>query len=491
MVDDKQFIICDYPLKRDNWKYLLLDSGSYLNYQELLPIEKNTDNSIVLIGWAWQTDPNKRSPRELIECGTTDLDSLITEENYWCGRYAVIINDKLLLDATGMLGIFYSKNTISSSLKLICEIEKIQYKYPKLYHGLQPDFIPGRGTNATGVFRVLPSQILDIKKREVISRKILTNGVSEFSSDSERINQLVKLFICSLRNMEREFHGQKLCLALTGGRDSRTNLSLLMKAGVPFSTFTFNYAGISDGDTNIPTQIAEKLSLNHHFISGNKFINRKRANDYKKHCSGMAVDHDLEFWSQGHYDQLKRIYGDNLVVLRSSIWECVIDYFNDHAPQGGVHRANVNSVFKAAEYDQLLSSSLQDYLSYIDGDHLNEEWSLANRLYLELREGCWLSSIEQSYDVMDGITSIQPANSRIFLSILLGFKEQERHSKEHQEQIINICCPELVDIPYDGKIATFNSLKMKIDRTMDLVLKGLWCSRNWGLAKTIRYLSNK
>ena len=50
---------------------------------------------------------------------------------------------------------------------------------------------------------------------------------------------------------------------------------------------------------------------------------------------------------------------------------------------------------------------------------------------------------------MDGITSIQPCNCRLFLSLLIGFDQRERVAKTHEEKIVNKICPILKGIPYD------------------------------------------
>lgn len=73
-----------------------------------------------------------------------------------------------------------------------------------------------------------------------------------------------------------------------------------------------------------------------------------------------------------------------------------------------------------------------------------------NRFYWEQRCGSWLSAIEQSFDILEDCISLQPLNSRLLISLLLGFPKEERVAKEHEIKIISYACSKLKDIEFGG-----------------------------------------
>ena len=103
-------------------------------------------------------------------------------------------------------------------------------------------------------------------------------------------------------------------------------------------------------------------------------------------------------------------------------------------------------------------------------DKTNDWMTIWDRTYFDLRLGCWLSSVEQSCDIMDGMTFIQPCNSRILLSILLDFDRTDRVAKKHQEKIVRSLCPLIASIPYDYQYhRTFKLMKRAISKIIRTV----------------------
>lgn len=111
-----------------------------------------------------------------------------------------------------------------------------------------------------------------------------------------------------------------------------------------------------------------------------------------------------------------------------------------------------------------------EWYDCVGNDFVNKEISILNRTYLDLRAGCWLSSIEQSFDMMEHITSIQPCNCRLFLSILMGFERQDRAAKKHEEFIVQRVCPAISRIPYDYQFKERVKVQIRIRRKM----KKIW-----------------
>lgn len=395
------------------------------------------------------------------------------------------------MDMVGSLGVFYSETSVSSSLNVLCEFERRKVIYPKILHGIMPDFIPGADTEYVDIKRLLPSQIYDYINNRLINRPILPDGVITTVTEQKRTELLVDYFMTSLKNMESHFKGKSIWLALTGGRDSRTTLAFLEKANIQYSVFTLEYDNISTGDIVISKKLASILEKNYIYVNRKtKKYSASRKKDYKKQTAGMAVDEDVLFYVYGQYQHLQTLGNNEIVILRSGIWECVIEYFQKYIKED-ISIDNVTQLFRGIKYNKKYESSLRDWFNYIKNDKLNKEWNSINRIYIELRAGCWLSSIEQSFDMMDGIISVQPVNCRLFLSLLMGYNQDDRVEKVHQEKIINYICPDISEVPFGDSFLEDRIGKIHLKKIKSLIKKGCWCLANWGLNDTINYLRNK
>lgn len=62
MVNDKQFVISGLQISITDWQCILLANGYFLYYQKRLNVVANHNNSVVIIGDAWQTDPDRDEP---------------------------------------------------------------------------------------------------------------------------------------------------------------------------------------------------------------------------------------------------------------------------------------------------------------------------------------------------------------------------------------------------------------------------------------------
>lgn len=443
MINDRQFFIskgkkCFF----ENWERIALKNGYFLHYHQDLNIMYNVNHTI-LIGYAWQVDPNRKSPQEeLIEISNLENPShsqIYEMEKTWCGRYILIVNDWIYLDATGKLGVFYSNQTISSSLLVLCQVEGKDVIYPDIKKGESPDFYPGVGTPYKETSRLLPSQILCISEKKCRLRPLLVDELPNYKTEEQRIEEFSRYFIHSTNNMASLFKDYDIWLALTAGRDSRAVISMFEKSNLEYSTFTLWHDHISDADWKLPSKIAKQANRPHRYIPRiPQNFSQERFDNFRIHTAGMSIEEDWNFYTYNQYQQLKN--KKPIVILRSGVWGTVAKqedalYIEKNYPY----------VFKKKEF----LCSVNKWLEIIKEDTLNTNLSYTTRTFWELREGCWLSSVEQSFDMMEGIVSIQPLNSRLFLSILVGFKAEERFQKKHEEKIAAYNCPGLLKVPYD------------------------------------------
>lgn len=463
MVDDKQFYISQYKsICYPNWNEIPLLCGQTLHYQSKLNIVYKSVR-IVLIGYAWQVDPQRKDPH--IELSLLEKKEHISHndvyeiEKSWCGRYLLIVENWIFLDTIGSLGIFYSDSTISSSLNVLCSIEKRDFCIPPIEHQRMPDFIPGMQTPYANVRRLLPSQTLNIVEKRWQIRPLLIDEIKPYANYDEGIILFSKYFVHSLKNLNNCFPNYVIWLALTGGRDSRAALSLLEKAELEYKTCTLWHENIKKEDYKIAKKIALTVRKKHLFVKRNsKKFSLEKYKEYQKHTFGMAVDEDWQFYAYQQYQQLL-VDKKPIVLLRSSIWEIANEYYTMVYRE---HAHDLSIVYPYIKKNKLLYDSIKEWREYVSKDDQNQTLSLSNRMLWELRSGCWLSSIEQSFDIMENIVSLQPANCRLLLSLLLAFPYSDRLKKNHENKIVSYLCPMLSSIPYDYQ--TDSSLKTKIKR---------------------------
>jgi len=467
MINDRQFFITkEHPITFSDWKEIKLLNGYSLHCHKGLNIVYHSKN-ITLLGYAWQVDPKRKSPQEELELlqqkNAICHNDVYDIEKSWCGRYVLIVNEFIYLDTCGTLGVFYSDKIVTSSLNVLCSLENREVILPDIEHGKMPDFVPGMMTPYSGVKRLLPSQILNYISKECKIRPLLIDKAPSFSSDKERIYNFAQYFEHSVKNLSKIFSSIPIWIAITGGRDSRATLAFFEKAQVDYKTFTLWHNWISKPDFVIPKKLAKLTRKTHRYIKRNeKEYSEKRFNDYLIHTAKMAVDEDWLFYA---YNQYQALIENNkpIVIIRSSIWEIPNDYYTMCY---GEKSKDLTVIYPGIKNNDLFYKSCMEWKDFVKNDELNSSISFANRTLWEMRECCWLSSIEQSFDLMNGIISIQIANCRLFLSLLFGFNAKDRIQKKHEDKIASTICPAFAKIPYDYQ---YETVKQKIQRIQSVV----------------------
>ena len=493
MVDDKQFIIIPSSRKDrnivnvfpdDRQRELALSCGSMLVYEKHLNVCYNEDCTAVLIGDAWQVHPAKDSPENIIKTfsGKTTIEDVYNEEKTWCGRYVLIVNDWLFLDFCGTLGVFYSDDMLlSSSYRILCEQIGTEVIYPDtLGEGLL-NFVPGPLTPSCLVKRLMPSEIINVKTGEKRIRPLNPDGVWGAENNQERINELEKYFSCSLKNMAKHFPDSVFWLALTGGKDSRTLMALLESSGIDYKAFTCWHERICEGDLVLPPKLADAVHVPYKFIERQKDnYSPIRADEYRRHTGGMADDADKPMYVSGQYQELDPNH--QVVLLRSGIWEHSSNFFKKKFTPKTIlemeKQFDMAKVFPNSLKHELYYKSLCQWQKRKESDAVNKDINIWDLLYIEQRLGTWLSSIEQGFDLMEGIASAQCCNSRRFYSILTGFSDEDKTKKEHEMSIVKQICPILSHYRYQDNLTLKKRIKTILhDLKMRYSDESLFCSK--------------
>lgn len=482
----KQFVFTREQFQIDGYTTLGL-RGGYLQYSPELKVYYSPRADVLLIGWAWQVDPTRNNPeREIEKLSSAYLqkiprEAIVDMEQTWCGRYVLIVQGSVYLDASGLLGVYYSEIGISSSCGLLASIMGLQNAIFKPEGNI--NFLPGPLTHYEGIKRLLPSQVYNIDNCTIEGRQLLPISLTQWTTDDEREEAFIKYFVYSLKSMVAFFDGYTLMIALTGGYDSRTLLTLARNAGIEYSTFTLEHDNMAVGDIKIPPMLSKAVSCNHYYGKRVKSdYSAELENQYVLHVDGLVADADKGYYAHKQYQKMLESINEKTVLLRGSVWESAVEYYRKFVSEP-VNPAEVLDAFELRDTD-LSGRSLLEYFDWCKSSPQNGLTD-CNRVFWEIREGCWLSSIEQGFDLLDSAISLQPLNCRWLIGILLGFSRDDRVVKNHQTRIIEHLCPELKEVVFGNTLRDWGLLKITKQKCRKL-LKLHGRLKTMGLLKTIQ-----
>lgn len=492
-VTNKQFVLSTEAVDAQGWISEKLSSGYILSWERHLKVQISPNKDVCLIGHCWSVVEEGYDVKQAL---TMSKDAILSQEKTWSGRYLLIIGDEIYHDAAGTMSVFYDKEIISSSLALIYRIKGRDVVFPKIKHGIALDFVPGEYTPCEGVKRLLPAQVLNYTTCTTASRELLPDRDFPQLNESERTQLFSKYLVIGLRNVRREFPECKLMLALTGGRDSRTSLAGLARSGLTYEAFTLEHGDMDSDDVRLPRVLADRLGVRHIYIPRDrKMYSHKRFNAYNDFNAGMDVDEDRLFYAYGQYSRLVED-GGPIVILRSSVYEIVIFKWEHYLSEGEPFTAeNLRKISHTLRFSNDSYKSLCAWFKETEEYGKNLWIGISNLFSWEMRYGCWCSSIEHSFDIYNDITSVQVVNSRVYLSLLMGYPAGERRLKKHPERIVSTMCPEIGDVRYCKSALAVRPGKMaKIIRKLRRVPRGirrrvmtrLWLIKNYGLKALVK-----
>lgn len=444
MVNNKQYVIMDEPFMEQDFLHIPLYGGKVLSYHKNLPAQvKMCDDKLqyCLLGYVYQVDPERATPMEELELIHKEADVHAAIES-WAGSWLLIYKDRIYMDACGSLGCFYSQQgVISRSIHCINQALNRRDKSPRITHKFGLDYFPGPNTPYDDISRLLPSETLcftDFTK----GKRDMVPFVNMYNSDDERIEAFLTCFSTMLQYFVKDYDG-RIYIPLTGGYDSRTLIALLEYCNVTnYKLFTMEHENLTEEDKELPPLIADKLQRPYEFIVRSSTVERKRYYEFDKHCGQMAVDEDRNFYAYRQYPETKEGYA----LLRANIWEIAWGKYYKKISSYGADISKFKKQYVNVRRRDDIRASIEKWFAHIQNNVQNIPF--ANRFYWEQRVGCWLSSVEQSLTIMDGVDSIPLCNCNRMLSILLDFDIEKRMNKEHQVMLIQKTCPELLDIPF-------------------------------------------
>lgn len=451
-LSQKQYLISSIKRNLPQMDEICLSCGAYLYTGKELLIRYLQDakgRTYIILGNAFSVDIHGKSIEEDVSSFSgSNLNELVRN---WTGRWLIISELEIQIDATGLMSAFYKLGEdwcISSSLALINLITNKSSLNQVQTEGLTWQLLPESLTD--GVKTLLCTQKISISKGDIIIK--FNPWIEDCGSfdTQKKISELASMLKIAVSNI-MNYSDREVWIALTSGKDSRLVLSAALAANIKFVTYTAEHDNISSADKKIPAQIAKDMGFSHRFIKS-KRKSVIKIKDYEYFTSGNSKGADESFYASGQFEKIP----SNAIVIRGGLFEAGQHYARKIAGADlDSFRNGIESYYRSSLVNPKQSKALAEWLKYVN-DNPIPFLDIRDRMYLEQRVGGWVAAIEQSLDLNNWI-SIQIANCRAILSILLSATKEERNSLSLSYETIFLLKPELCKYPYNK-----SSLKDKI-----------------------------
>lgn len=485
MIDNRQFIITNKDIEYADFIKIKIDYY-WLLYQKniRLTIQNDKDNvTWYLIGQAYCADKRGKTPaddiKESYSCEIRD------KYFYWAGKWTLIGNNEVHSDCVGINSEYYYQKAgfwyISPSLHVLisCNTADFEFYSNYLIKNISFDWCPAPLTKVKGVFRTFTSQIITIAREGLLlaPREVLSFKDKALTRNEK--NELLCKYLTNVIVNISKYSNRDIWLALTGGGDSRTLLSVLLKEKIEFESFIMDYDLILKGDKKIPFDLANKYGFTHHYITKQKDIDFKKILEFDEHTYSNLNDANRLFYGYSQFDEIPK----NVIMLKAAIFEIgKAFYFNVLTNPKNVH-LDIYKVFPDIVNFENYKESLDLWFQWIE--KYPNEMDPRDRLYMEQRNGGWIANLEQSLELLDQ-ESIQPANCAAIVSLLSSLSYEDKKTHAVNRLMIEYLYPDLLSEPINPK-DNFRMIKYYINR----LHKNPVGSIKKGKAKIMRYFINR
>ncbi len=440
-ISKKQYLLSSCRLEREGMQEYSF-GRMYLYFGNDLAVNKcrtSDGKEVLLLGNAFCADQAEKNALEDVESCTEDQLENVTR--FWTGRWVVVTSSCLFCDACTLMGAYYINKDgnfyVSSSLALLSNVLGIHSNSSAKEFGLTWHFAPD--TILDDVKALICTQRLNLFDDYCEAEFLDWINVSNKKlSTEEKCEKVASMLVNSAKNISA-FSKRRIVLALTGGKDSRVTFCALVKSGVPFSTYTAQHQNISSSDRTIPLKLSKRFGIEHKYIKKNK-LSTEKFEDYKLFTKGNSNGADAHFYACNQFSQIP----SDAVVIRSGLYEAGQTYSRSLCENSLESLYNgLTRYYSDLNENGSQKESFEKWIDYLKNNPI-EGIDFRDRLYIEQRAGCWVSAIEQSLDMND-FMSIQIANCKELLSVLLCCNEQERKELSLSYQTMKLLEPEALE----------------------------------------------
>ena len=453
-----QFMIGPQTVVPQNyWLSHSLGSGLWLSHCPTLRVQlcNDADGSIWwLLGLAVSISKEEESPGAAIaRTPTAEVPTLYSE---WAGRWVLLGQNQLHLDASGLLGCFYGVDSqqncwISSSPALL-----VSLLYPNgspeadsrtlVYEQGISWFTPPR-SRFFRIRRVLPSQTLQLSTGQVSPRPLMP-PIEPNRSYEENLYRLKANLGTTLKNLAAL--GEPLWLGLTAGYDSRLMLALCCHTGIDVTLFTRISPRTTLADRVLPSKLAQTCGFPHNIIRSTRYFPERRSL-VDIHTAGHVSEGDVEPFIKGIRDGMEGIsFGGHGFAVASGFSS--LRSLPEQMGSSEIAARQIAQVLREPETSTALAG-LKEWLDWVY-QYPQEHLDWRDRIFIEQRQAGWLSSKEQVYDLTP-LQRFPILNASSNYTVLLSFPEQERLNSLLQKELISRIMPQLLNYPFNPKDSQF------------------------------------
>lgn len=455
-ITEKQYLISNHKIKVAFKNEIKLSCGAYLYTGADIKISCCRDlknREYIIVGNAFNVD----TPEKSVEDSVADFkgDNINDLVYTWTGRWIIISGNKIQIDAAGGMSAFYTTSQnwcISSSLALISVVtgKKVVDRVQKF--GINWQILPY--TILDGVKALLCTQTIEIENDALkIKYNPWVQNYTELSTE-EKVKKISNCLKNGLINISR-YSDRDIWIALTAGKDSRLVLAAALSAKIKFYTYTFEHDACLCSDKKIPKKISEDFGIPYFYIKRKKLILEKSL-EYESFSLGNSLGTDEMFYSMQQTEQIP----ENAMVIRGGFFEAAQSYARKISGETLMKFADGLKNYYSEDFkDQRQTEALNEWVKYIEDNNISFI-DIRDRFYIEQRVGGWGNAIEQSLCI-NKWDSLQLANSRVILSVLLSANKQERDRLALSFDSISYLEPKLMNYDFN-KVSLNDRLRLYI-----------------------------
>ena len=376
-------------------------------------------------------------------------DDVLSWTASWSGRWLLITRERCVPDASGSLGLFYTKNGesvwLSSSIALLSHYVPQQTEPPAIkwdvVHGRGIDWIPIPMSTREGVLKLLPFRSISTTTGQIAPLTMPSLGVSP---SDEPIVELASRLVMIARNASLLPLTDRRVF-LTAGLDTRTILSAFIAAGTECPTQTGVFPRMRGAaDKWLPPKIAAAAGVPHEIVSRlplDDALLKARLRVVEEHTDGQAagstaVHHCAHATTSRATESTIHFGGLGFELGRCFFW----NWF------GPTDAEYVLAQYpRQWGYDEKYKIAISSWVASLSDEiPLVMDWR--DRFYLEQRLGGWASANHQCNDILTGLF-LNPANCAQIFRLMLQLPEQDRRSGLAQKRVIQLLAPEIANFP--------------------------------------------
>ncbi len=360
----------------------------------------------------------------------------------WAGRWILIADGRVQLDAAGTLGCYYrrvgSELWLSSSPELLRELEPaLGLPSVELVHETGMDSVPPPGSGIDGVSRLLPSQTIGFDGS--IRRRPLLPPVEDASYEDRLASLEGRLRTAVLGLAAR---GGPIALPLSGGRDSRLVLSAAVAEGIRVEPYTLAYPNMPRADLELPPRLCAAVGYDHRLVLP-EALDEDRLRLFDRHTALHTIDIDREFFARRQLDAVAGAALD----LGGGVFETGRCYYHGGIPvelpaTPAETAAAIQAVLPTGRYE-----ALEGWARWIHETQTPDlDWR--DRLYIEQRVAGWLSAVSLGLDLA-GVQRVHVASCGAYLAETLALPADVRRLGFHHDHLIERLAPALGRFPFN------------------------------------------